>query len=134
MMTCCTRRGWIPGCLLLLLLLGCNLGGRTERTHPNATDHLYELYRERLTVENVSLHQEIILCEYGRIADVIGYKEATRRLGRVLDTVARTESDHVAHQRAEAKLRHAVLSLGGPFCDSVNTVANREHPIQPRTP
>jgi hypothetical protein len=107
---------------------------RSAATHPHATDRLNRLYRQQLTDANPFPAEQAIACERLRIQAFLGNEEGRARADAVLDTVFRTPADRAAHERAQGRLKNAVVYLGGEVCDSLDAMAERELPFSATPP
>jgi hypothetical protein len=105
--------------------------------HPRAADRLARLLRQQLADSDPVAQQRLIQCESTRLAEALvrdlgdpaGLDEFLRRSQGVRDSIYRTQEARERYRHIDAQLGGRTYESVGPFCDSVNAIADREDPI-----
>ncbi len=120
--------------LLGLLLTACGEPrpkgpSHTLTTYPHAADRYARLLRRQLSDSNPIALQQQLSCEAARLIDSLGPDEMQLRVAGVEDSVYRTPAARAARTRVDQVISGRSYEVGGPVCDSLNAIADREDPI-----
>ncbi|HVA57077.1 MAG: hypothetical protein WBQ26_02910 [Gemmatimonadaceae bacterium] len=116
------------------LLLGCaepppRGTPTTLRTFPHAADRYARLLRQQLTDSNPLDLEQQLTCETVRMERALGSREAVLRIEGVHDSIYAKPEAQAQRQRIRAARAGHSFEFGGPLCDSLNAIADREDPI-----
>jgi len=117
--------------ILTLTLTDCRGSSTTVSDQPHATDRYARLLRRQLTDSDPLAVEREITCEVGRIAAAFGGDEAKRRLRPVDDSIVRSAHDRHRYYEIDSMRAFRSFEIGGPLCDSLNAIADREVPVKP---
>ncbi len=106
---------------------------QTLTTHPRTADRYARLLRRQLVEADVVALKQAMSCETSRLSNALGFAEATARLYAVVASVHRGV-DRAKLTRIDQALGMRSYEVGGPLCDSLNAISDREDPIAPVDP
>ncbi len=104
---------------------------KTLATHPRAFDRYTRLKLQELTVADpVAVHRELT-CEMDRLFTAFERTEGLLRMKTADDSVYGTPAARAKFDTVQKQFYGKGFEVGGPLCDSLQAIANREDPIAP---
>jgi hypothetical protein len=103
---------------------------KTLRTLPHATDRYARLLVAQLSDADPLPGEQEIACELVRLIRGLGETEATLRTDAIEDSVYRTPEAKARRHAIERATRGHSFEVGGPLCDSLRAVGDREAPLK----